>query len=173
MVEVGEAVGAERGGLPPLDCAVKCAVDTRKQPVQDGETERRGVTISQAGHTKRGQPVLRWSPLRITSYRVRGVCFPAVSGYFPGARTGQDREPTCSASRRSSSHWYCGVSWRGRRSSPPAKALSFQLSSSDQRKGSLLTVPGDDRVANASNASTMIRRCSSGSRGLPVVYPRG
>jgi hypothetical protein len=49
-----------------LDCAVECAVDTRKQPVQDSKTGGRGVAIPQAEHTKRGQPVLRWPPFRVT-----------------------------------------------------------------------------------------------------------
>jgi len=47
------------GAYPPLGCAVECAVCTRKQPVQDSKTRGRGVVIPQAGHTKRGQPVLR------------------------------------------------------------------------------------------------------------------
>jgi len=54
------------GVLPPPDCALKCAVDSRKQPTQDSKTEGRGVAIFQAGHTKRGQPVLCCPPLLFT-----------------------------------------------------------------------------------------------------------
>jgi len=49
------------------DCgAVGCAVDTRKQPVQDSKIEGRAGAIPQAERTKRGQPVLRWPLLRFT-----------------------------------------------------------------------------------------------------------
>ena len=54
------------GALPPSGCAVKCAVDSHKQPVHDSKTGGRAGAISQAEHTKRGQPVLRWPPFRIT-----------------------------------------------------------------------------------------------------------
>ena len=55
-----------QGPTPPLDCAVECAVDTRKQPVQDSKTEGRGGAIPQAGHNKGDHRLSRWPPLRFT-----------------------------------------------------------------------------------------------------------
>jgi len=71
--------------------------------------------------------------------------FIAISGT---PRRCQDRQrgeewgPPCSARRWSSSSWYCGVSWRGVRSSPSANAFAFHPSSSDQRNGRSFTEPG-------------------------------
>ena len=75
-----------------------------------------------------------------------------------------------SALLRSSSVWYCGVSYLGALS---RRTSFFQSSVSDQWKSSLATDPGSFIVLNASSAFARMSRCNSGSWGFPVVWPNG